>query len=155
NGAASFDSAGGHTTAVVISGSEVTVRSGQARIVLAGGGEIAICGPAHFSLLKSGDAVTVALDYGRVHPTVSGAAQVTVFTPEVVATAVAINQEERDLTVGLSREGALCAVAAHGAVRIEQQLSGQSVLVPQGGAANLVDGQLSAQREGQTDCGCD
>jgi hypothetical protein len=123
--------------------------------VLSGGGEIAICGPAKFSLLKSGDAITIALNYGRVHPFLNGAAQLTVYTPLVVATPVAIGQDARDSTVGLDQAGALCAFATRGAVRLEQQLSGQSMLVPQGGSVNMVDGQLSAQEEGESTCGCD
>jgi hypothetical protein len=49
----------------------------------------------------------------------------------------------------------MCAFAGSGAVRLEQQLSGQSMLVPQGGSVNMVDGQLKAQGQGESGCGCD
>src|SRR4029077_13067861 len=53
---------------VVASGSDVTVRSGHALLLFDAGGEVSICGPAHFILVKSTGAITLALDYGRVHP---------------------------------------------------------------------------------------
>jgi len=155
SGALSFDSNGGRSTAVLASGSEVTVRSGQARIQLTGGGEIAVCGPAHFSLLKSGGAITLALDYGRVHPMLDAAVPLTIYTPQVVATPISVGQEPRDLSVGLDQEGTMCAIAARGAVNIEQQLSGQSLLVPQGGAMSLDGGQLSAAPVDAGNCACD
>ena len=73
---------------VVASGSDVTVRSGHARILLDSGGEISICGPAHFTLVNSTGAITLALDYGRVHPSLSSSETFTIYTPSVVATPV-------------------------------------------------------------------
>jgi len=154
-GALSFDEQNGRSTAILASGSEVTVRSGQARIELVEGGEVAICGPAHFTVFKAGGAITLALDYGRVHPMLDAAVPFAVYTPFVVATPIAIDQGPRDLTVGLDQQGALCAVPAHGATRIEQQLTGQSLLVPQGGEVNLADGQLSAKPATRESCKCD
>ncbi len=142
-GALSFDQQSGRSTAILTSGSEVTVRSGQALIEFDEGGAIAVCGPAHFSVLKSGGAITVALDYGRVHPMLTGAVEVTVYTPLVVATTVAINQNQRDATIGLDQDGTLCVVS--GARRHAHRaagFSGQSLLVPQGGSVNLTGGQL-------------
>jgi hypothetical protein len=154
-GALSFDEQNGQTTAILASGSEVTVRSGQARIELVEGGEVAICGPAHFTVFKAGGAITLALDYGRVHPMLDAAVPFAVYTPFVVATPIAIDQGPRDLTVGLDQQGALCAVPAHGATRIEQQLTNQSLLVPQGGEVNLANGQLSATPPARESCNCD
>jgi hypothetical protein len=49
----------------------------------------------------------------------------------------------------------MCALTARGAVRIEQQLSGQSVLLPQGGEVHLTDGQLNTLRSGAGSCTCE
>jgi hypothetical protein len=141
-GAATFDLENGGSSAVLASGSDVTIRSGKAKISLIEGGEIDICGPAHLSLLKSGHAITLALDYGRVHPTLNSAVSLSIYTPFFVATPVAIGQEPRDLNVGLDVQGEMCVLADRGAVRLEQQFSGQSMLVPQGGQASLTNGQL-------------
>lgn len=145
----------GRTTAVLASGSEVTVRSGQARLLLTGGGEIGFCAPAHFSVLKSGGAVTLALDYGRVHARMEGSIPLIVYTPLIVATPMAIAGGGHDATVGLEATGAMCVLAAHGAVRIEQQLTGQSILVPQGGEVTLAGGQLDSLRGAAGTCQCE
>ena len=71
---------------VVASGSDVTLRSGHALLLLDAGGEIIICGPAHFTLLKSAGAVTLALDYGRVHPSLDSPETLTIYTPMIART---------------------------------------------------------------------
>ena len=154
-GAVSFETQNGLSTALLASGSDITVRTGRARIELTAGGEIAICGPAHFTLLESGGAITLALDYGQVRPQVDAHVALTVYTPMIVATPVAIGEAARDLTVGLDRQGAMCALTQRGAVRIEQQLSGQSVLLPQGGEVNLNGGQLNTLRSTSGSCDCE
>ena len=153
-GAVTFDMGNGSNSAVLASGSDVTIRSGKAKITLTEGGEIDICGPAHLSLLKSGHAITLALDYGRVHPTLNSAVSLNIYTPLYVATPLGIGQEARDLTVGLDAQGEMCVLADRGAVRLEQQLSGQSMLVPQGGQASLTNGQLDPLTNAHT-CSCD
>jgi hypothetical protein len=153
--AVSFESNYGFSTALLASGSDVTVRSGRAQIDLMRGGSIAICGPAHFTLLESAGAITLALDYGRVRPQVEAQVAFTVYTPMIVATPVAIGTNPRDLTVGLDREGAMCTMTTRGAVRIEQQLSGQSLLVPQGGEITLNGGQLGTLRSANGSCDCE
>ena len=153
-GAATFDVENGSSSAVLASGSDVTIRSGKAKITLTEGGEIDICGPAHLSLLKSGHAITLALDYGRVHPTLNSAVSLNIYTPFYVATPIGIGQEARDVTVGLDVQGEMCVLADRGAVRLEQQLSGQSMLVPQGGQASLTNGQLDPLTNAHT-CTCD
>jgi hypothetical protein len=153
--AVSFESNLGFSTALLASGSDVTVRSGQAQIDLMRGGSVAICGPAHFTLLESNGAITLALDYGRVRPQVEPQVALTVYTPLIVATPVAIGTDPRDLTVGLDREGAMCTMTTRGAVRIEQQLSGQSLLVPQGGEVTLNGGQLGTLRSTNGSCDCE
>jgi hypothetical protein len=153
-GAVGFETEAGRSTALLASGSDITVRAGRARIELNSGGEIAICGPAHFTLLESGGAITLALDYGQVRPQVEAQVTLTVYTPMIVATPVSIGGAFRDATVGLDRQGAMCALSSRGAMRIEQQLSGQSVLLPQGGEANLTGGQIDSLRSVAGSCDC-
>jgi hypothetical protein len=154
-GAVSFESTYGLRTALLANGSDVTVRSGRAQIELMRGGAVAICGPAHFTLLESGGAITLALDYGRVRPQVDAQVNLTVYTPLIVATPVAIGADPRDLTVGLDRQGAMCTLTSQGAARIEQQLTGQSLLVPQGGEITLNGGQLGTIRSANGSCDCE
>jgi hypothetical protein len=154
-GAVTFESNYGVSTALLASGSDVTVRSGRAQIELMRGGAIAICGPAHFTLLESGGAITLALDYGKVRPQVEAQVAFTVYTPLIVATPVAIGTNPRDLTVGLDQQGAMCTLTSRGAVRIEQQLTGQSVLVPQGGEIALNGGLLGTMQSANGSCECE
>src|SRR5437879_9343740 len=67
NGAIGFETENGRTTALLASGSDLTLRSGEAKIDLPEGGDIILCGPAHLDNLKSGPALTIALDYAQVH----------------------------------------------------------------------------------------
>jgi hypothetical protein len=140
---------------VVTSGSEVTVRSGQALLVLDSGGEISICGPAHFTLVDSAGAITMALDYGRVHPSLDSSSTFTIYTPSIVATPVAISGARRDTTLGLDQEGEMCILTSRGAMRVEPQFGGQSVIVPQGGVANLTGGQIESLHSDASSCSCD
>src|SRR5271169_493052 len=50
----------------VSNGSIVTVHSGSARMKIFAGGEVSICGPAKFTVLLSEDAITLAVNFGRV-----------------------------------------------------------------------------------------
>jgi len=154
-GPSSVEAEGGFSVTMLASGSTVTVRSGQARLLLAEGGEVGICGPAHFSVLKSGGAITLAIDHGRVHAKLENASPLTFYTPLIVASPVAIASGPRDVTVGLEQSGAMCVLAARGAVRIEQQLTGQSVLLPQGGELSLAGGQIEAMRNPSGNCQCE
>jgi hypothetical protein len=154
-GAIGVEVEGGRSTTALASGSEVTVRSGAARLLLAEGGEIGVCGPAHFSLLKSGGSITLALDYGRIHARLEGAMPLTVYSALIVATPVAIAAGPRDATIGLEQSGAMCVLAGRGAVRIEQQLTGQVILVPQSGEVAFAEGQLDSLRGSAGACQCD
>jgi hypothetical protein len=129
---------------VVASGSDVTLRSGHALLLLNAGGEISICGPAHFKLIKSSGAVTLALDYGRVHPSLESADGFTIYTPTIVATSIAISGGPRDMTVGLEQSGEMCVLTARGAMRVEPQFSDQSMIIPQGGTVSLSGGQIES-----------
>lgn len=140
---------------VLTSGSRIVVNSGQARILLDGGGEIVICGPARLQLLKSQGALTVALDFGTVHVDVEDAEPLAVFTPLVLATTVAISGGPRNATIGLDPSGQMCLRSTRGAIRIEQQLSGESLLVPQSGGLTLSGGQVSAISASAPGCACE
>jgi hypothetical protein len=140
---------------VVASGSDVTLRSGHALLLLNAGGEISICGPAHFKLIKSSGAVTLALDYGRVHPSLQSTDGFTIYTPTIVATPIAIAGGPRDMTLGLEPGGEMCVLTARGAMRVEPQFSEQSMIVPQGGTVSLVGGQIDSLHADASTCSCD
>lgn len=137
------------------SGSDVTLESGTARLVLVDGSEIDICGPAHLSLLKSGGTVTIALDYGRIHGRLAAALPVSVYTAQLLATPVSIAEKPRDVTIGLDRAGAMCVLATHGAVRLEPQLGGPGLMVPQNGEMTFSGGQVETVRDSPGECRCD
>ncbi len=153
-GAVSVEVIEGRSTTVLVSGSDITVRSGQALITLAAGGEIDICGPAHLTLLESGNTITVALDFGRAHPHLDASTNFVIYTPQVVVTPVTVGGGELDLSVGLTQNGTMCVLATQGAARVELQLSGQSMIVPQGGEMTLEGGQLQASGGGNEACTC-
>jgi hypothetical protein len=140
---------------VVASGSDVTLRSGHALLLLNAGGEISVCGPAHFKLIKSSGAVTLALDYGRVHPSLETSDAFTIYTPTIVATPIAIAGGPRDMTVGLEQSGEMCVLTARGAMRVEPQFSDQSMIVPQGGTVSLVGGQIDSLHADAASCSCE
>ncbi len=145
----------GARAAALSNGSEVTVRSGQARIVLAEGGEIDVCGPAQFTVLKNSGALTLALHFGRLHLRIAPTLPLTVYSALLIATPVSIGGEPRDQVVGLQATGALCVFALRGAVRLEQQLTGASIVLPQAGEIELPDGQLDSLHNSGGSCRCD
>lgn len=146
---------GGRNAAELASGAEVTVRTGLARITLADGGEIDICGPAQLTVLKSGGSLTLALNQGRVHARIGSTPALTIYTALVVAVPISVGQEARDATIGVEADGSLGVVATHGAVRLEQQLTGQSIVIPERGEVVLPGGQLEALREARGACVCE
>ncbi len=145
----------GKVKTVLRSGSDVRVKAGQARIDLVEGGSITICGPAHFSVLKSGGSLTVALDTGTIHTHLENDLPLTIYTAQIQAHPISIGNGPEDTLVGLDASGAMCVRANKGAVRIEQQLTGQSVLVPQSGDVSLTNGQLENLHTSAGRCACD
>jgi hypothetical protein len=139
----------------VSNGSVVTVHSGLARMVLAAGGEIEICGPAKFTLLQSGGAITLALNFGRVHVLLPMATTLRIFTPTIVATPLDIRGTRRDVTIGLDLSDSLCVLAASGALRLEQQFTGEILDVPQLGEFFLAAGKLSPVAGTPGSCRCE
>jgi len=126
----------------VANGSVITVHSGQARMTLVGGGQIDVCGPAKFTLLQSGPAITLALNFGRMRVQLPAAVQLRIFTPTIVATPIDIGGAPRDFTVGLDLNDSLCVVATSGALRLEHQFTGEGLIVPQSGEFFLAAGKL-------------
>jgi len=145
----------GETKTILRSGSEVRVKSGQAHIDLVEGGTITICGLAHFSVLKSGGGLTIALDSGTIHAHIESQLVLTIYTPMIQAHPVSIGGGVQDALVGLDNSGAMCIRASKGAVRIEQQLTGQSLLIPQNGDVSLTNGQLETLQTSPGHCVCE
>lgn len=154
-GPMSVEVAGGQAKTILRSGSDVRVKSGHARISLVEGGQISICGPAHLSVLKSGGAVTVALDSGAIHARLEREPALSVYTAQIQGQPVAIGDEPREFLVGFESAGIMCVRTYRGAMRLEQQLSGQSVMVPQGGDVTLANGQIDALGNGAGRCNCE
>ena len=140
---------------VLRSGSDVIIKSGTARLDLTEGGTISICGPAHFSVLKVGNQLTLALDTGTIHLSIEHGPAVTVYTPLLQIQPIAIGDGPQDALVGFDATGAMCVRAYRGAVRLEQQLTSQNIVVPQSSDILLVNGQLDGLRSGGDRCSCD
>ena len=154
-GPMSVEVVGGQTKTILRSGSDVLVKSGQARISLVEGGQISICGPAHFSVLKSGASLTVALESGAIHAMLEREPALTVYTAEIQAQTLAIGEDPREILVGFASPGMMCIRTYRGALRVEQQLSGRSVIVPQGVDVMLENAQIDAMRNGAGQCRCE
>lgn len=154
-GPMSVDTTNGQVRTIVRSGSEIQVKSGSAHIDLVEGGNITICGPSHFSVLKSGGALTIALDSGTIHAHIEGSLTLTIYTAQIQAHPISIGGGPQDTLVGLDASGTMCIRPISGAVRIEQQLTGQSLLVPQNGDVSLANGQLETLHPSQGQCTCE
>jgi hypothetical protein len=144
----------GQVRTVLKSGSDIRVKSGQAQIALVEGGGITICGPAHFSVLKSAGSLTIALDTGTIHARIENNLALTVYTAQIQAKPMAIAGTPQDVLVGFDSARAMVVRSTTGAVRVEQQLTGQSVIVPQGGDILVMNGQLDSLRSGAGRCVC-
>ena len=138
----------------IFNGSVVTVHTGRAKLTLAAGGEVDICGPAKITLLQSGGAITVALSIGRIHLQLPAGAPVRVFTPTIIATPIDISGAARDITLGLDLNDSLCVLATSGALRLEQQFSGEGLIVPQAGDFLIASGKLVPTAGVSGNCEC-
>jgi hypothetical protein len=154
-GPMSMDVTGGQVRTVLRSGSDVRVKSGNARIDLVEGGEISICGPAHLSVLKSGASLTVALESGTIHAHIEHEPALMIYTAQIQAHTITVGDGPQDVLVGFDSAGAMCLRANRGAIRLEQQLSGQSVIIPQTGDVLLANGQFENLRSGAGHCTCE
>ena len=143
NGLPNMGNGGGQPGSFAVSsGSVVTVHVGQARMALTAGGQIDICGPAKFTVLESRGAITLALNFGRMHAQIPATTSLRIYTPTIIATPLDIGGAVRDVNVGLDLNDSLCVVSTGGAVRLEQQFSGEGLIVPQAGEFFLEGGNL-------------
>ena len=145
---------GNEVKTLLRSGVDIRVKSGRARINLTDGGTIAVCGPAHISMLKAGNAITIALDSGTIHAQVAGNLTLNVFTAQILAKTVAIADGPQDILAGFDAPGLMCVRAASGAVHLEEQFGGQSVMLPQGGDVVIANGQLQGLKTNTGLCAC-
>jgi hypothetical protein len=145
----------GQVKTILRSGNDIRVKSGQARLELVEGGKIAICGPAHLSVLKSGGSLTLALDTGVIRVLVEKQPAVTVYTAQIQAKPISIGEGPQDALIGFDAPGVMCVRAMAGAIRLEQQLTGQSVIVPQGGNILLNNGALEGLQNTTGHCACE
>ncbi len=139
----------------VVNGSVVTVHSGQARMTLVSGGSLDICGPAKFTVLQSGGAITLALNFGTVHAQLPASASLRIFTPTIIATPLGIGDAARNVTVSLGLDASLCVLADSGAMQLEQQFTGEKLIIPQAGAFTLASGKLAPVPGAAESCQCD
>jgi hypothetical protein len=130
------------TSLDVSDGTVVTVHSGQARLTLVVGGVVDVCGPAKLTVLLSGDAITLALNFGRVRVQLPESTALRIFTPTIIGTPLDIAGGARDVTVGLSLDDSLCVTATSGAIQLEHQFTGEKLIVPQAGEFFLNLGKL-------------
>jgi len=155
NGPMSVEVVHGQSKTVLRSGSDVRVKSGTARIDLVEGGQISICGPAHLSVLKSGGSLIIALDTGTIHVLVERDLPLNIYTPQIYAHTVAVGGGPRDALVGFDSSGAMCVRANRGAIQLEEQLTGQNVMLPQAGDVFIFNGQLENLRSSVGHCACE
>ncbi|HTU32327.1 MAG TPA: hypothetical protein VMF66_00835 [Candidatus Acidoferrum sp.] len=141
-------------TAPITNGSVVTLGPGQARLMLALGGEIDVCGPAKFTLLQSGEAITVALDFGTLRLQLPESRNLRVFTPAIIATPVEIDGTPGDITLMLGQDDSLCVRAASGALLLESQFTNEKIVVPQAGQFWFEQGRLVPIARNDINCEC-
>jgi hypothetical protein len=145
----------GQIKTMLRSGNDIRVKSGLARLDLVEGGQIAICGPAHLSVLKSGGSLTLALDTGVIHAHIENKPALTVYTAQIQAKPIAIGGGAQDALIGFQSPGTMCVKATSGAIRLEQQLTAQNVIVPQGGDVLVNDGRLESLQNTSGHCSCE
>ncbi|HEV2341269.1 MAG TPA: hypothetical protein VGS15_05675 [Candidatus Acidoferrales bacterium] len=137
-------------------GSTIVVHSGQARVEFTGGGELDVCGPAKFTVLASGEALTIALNFGRIHARLDASRPVTIYAPLITAAPLAVMSQPRDFTLGIEPDtGAICVLAAHGALQVQQQLSGASLIIPEPSEVSLAANPLGSNPAAPGSCRCD
>lgn len=139
----------------IFNGSVVTVHTGKAKLTFADGGIVDICGPAKVTILQSGGAMTLALSIGRMHLQLPAGAPVRVFTPTIIATPIDIGGAGRDITLGLDLNDSLCVLATSGALRLEQQFTGEGLIVPQSGDFLIPSGRLVPTAGVSGNCNCE
>src|SRR5262249_33748236 len=108
-----------------------------------------------FSLLKSGASLTLALDKGTVRAQIDNEPALTVYTALIQAKPISIGGGTQDATVGFDSANTMVVRAKSGAVRIEHQLTGPSIVLPQNGDILMTNGSLDGLRPGTGHCTCE
>jgi hypothetical protein len=139
----------------VLSGDVVTVHSGDGRMDLTDSGTIGICGPAQFTMLESEGAATIALQFGRLHVLVSSTAPFSIYTPFFQVALQSIESGLRNATIGLDPSGRFCVRATRGGILLNQQLTGESLTVPEPREIFLEGGSIRPLRKVAAACSCD
>ena len=153
-GVAAANISGDGGLSYVFNGSIVTVHTGRAKLTFAVGGEVDICGPAKITVLDSAGSITLALSIGRIHLQLPAGSPVRVFTPTIIATPIDISGAARDITLGLDLNDSLCVLATSGALRLEQQFTGEGLIVPQAGDFLIAPGKLVPTAGVSGNCEC-
>src|ERR1700723_3618696 len=153
-GVAAANISGDGGLSYVFNGSIVTVHTGRAKLTFAVGGEGDICGPAKITVLDSAGSITLALSIGRIHLQLPAGSPVRVFTPTIIATPIDISGAARDITLGLDLNDSLCVLATSGALRLEQQFTGEGLIVPQAGDFLMASGKLVPTAGISGNCEC-
>ncbi len=124
--------------ATVLSGAEIDVRSGTARLALLSG-EARLCGPLKLTVLKGADGDTpllFALDStqsGSLELEYSGTESHTFQTPFLAVSNVpGAAGTARHMSLRVSPGGEACIAALAGSVRVREQLTTAEMLIPPG-----------------------
>lgn len=125
--------------ALLMSGAQLEVRSGTARLAFSGG-EARFCGPLRATVLKSAPAANpaaeetpllFALDSGAIELDYQGAPAHVIQTPFfTVATLPTVPAEVRKLWVRVGPDGDACVAAVAGSVRIREQFGIAEMMIP-------------------------
>jgi hypothetical protein len=142
------------TVGAIANGDVITLGPGQARLMLTLGGEIDICGPAKLTLVQSGEAITVGLDFGTLRLQLPASRNLRVFTPAIIATPLEINGTPGDVTVMLTQDDSLSVRAASGALLLESQFTNDKIVVPQSGQFWFAQGRLLPVARTDVACEC-
>lgn len=137
------------------SGDTIVAFSGKARVEFTGGGEMDVCGPAKFTVLSSREALTVALSFGRVRSRFDAVRPIAIYMPLIIATPMPLENNPRDATVGLTNTGTMCVLATSGAIRLQNQLSGDSTIVPQPSEVFVPGSSFASLPPAVGQCDCD
>jgi hypothetical protein len=97
----------------------------------------------------------LALESGAIHARLDREPALKVYTAQLEGLPVAIGDEPRDFLVGFENAAVMCVRTYRGAMRLEQQLTGQNVMVPQGGDVTLTNGQIDSLGNGAGHCKCE
>ncbi len=151
--------------AVLISGAQLEVPSGMARLAFAGG-EARLCGPLKMAVLKSaslaaehGDTedlpLLFALDSGTLEIDYTSASAHAVQTPYFGISTVPSGKQERRLAIRVAASGESCIAAVAGSLRVREQVGPAEMMIPPGHAVRIpVAGVEKAEAAGLGECGC-